>query len=53
MIIQYVCKTKLKGLVMEPKEIERRKKSKLIGWIVGIVAIIMYLIALYFGAGQG
>jgi hypothetical protein len=38
---------------METKEIKRRKKSKLIGWLVGVIAIIMYLVALYFRAGQG
>ncbi len=35
------------------KSEEQRRKNKLLGWTIAIIAIAVYVIAVYFGAGKG
>jgi len=37
---------------MEPDEKERRRKNLLVGWTIGIIAIILYIVSFYYGAGK-
>jgi len=38
---------------MEPDEKKQRRKNLLVGWAIGIIAIILYFTSFYYGAGKG
>ena len=37
---------------MDPDKNEQRKKNLLVGWTIGVLAIVLYAASFYFGAGQ-
>ena len=37
---------------MEPNDKNRRRKNLMVGWGTGVVAIILYLVAIYSGVGK-
>ena len=37
---------------MEPNDKEQRRKNMIVGWTIGIIAIILYVIAIYSGVGK-
>ncbi len=37
---------------MEPNDKEQRRKNLIVGWTIGIIAIILYVAAIYSGVGK-
>ena len=37
---------------MKQDEKEQRRKNMLVGWTIGVLAIALYVAAIYFGAGK-
>jgi hypothetical protein len=42
----------IKGLQMKHVNNTRRRKNLIVGWIIGVLAIVLYVSAIYFGAGS-
>ena len=40
------------GVTMEPDEKEQRRRNLRVAWAIGILAIILYVTSIYFGAGK-